>query len=51
MDEACNKGARTIDELCKHLFNTIRIVYENNDPGSLTIEQVKNTFIPVLEKL
>jgi DNA primase len=51
MDEAGNKGARSINEQCKHLFNTTRMAYEGNDPGSLTIEQVKETFLPVLEKL
>lgn len=51
MDEAGNKGARSIVEQCKHLFNTIRIAYEAPDPGSLPIEQTKETFIPILEKL
>lgn len=51
MDDAGNKGARTIIEQCKHLFNTIRLTFEANDPGSLTIEQAKEGFMPVLEKL
>jgi DNA primase len=51
MDEAGVKGARSIYEQCKHIFNTIRINYEEHDPGSLTIDQAKAVFIPVLEKL
>lgn len=51
MDEAGNSGARSVIEQCKHLFNVIRVDYETHDPGSLTIEQVRKTFIPILEKL
>jgi DNA primase len=51
MDEAGNKGARSIYEQCKHLFNTVRIKYDANDPGSLLVEQTKEIFLPVLEKL
>jgi len=51
MDEAGKKGAHSIYKQCKNLFNVIRVDYETHDPGSLTIEQVKKTFIPILEKL
>jgi DNA primase len=51
MDEAGSSGARSIIEQCKHLFNVIRVDYETHDPGSLTIEQVRKTFMPILEKL
>ena len=51
MDDAGQKGANSIIKQCKHLFNITKMTYAANDPGSLTIEQVKETFIPILEKL
>jgi len=51
MDKAGNKGAKSIYEQCKHLFNTVRIEFDANDPGSLLIEQTKEIFLPILEKL
>ena len=51
MDDAGNKGARSIIKQLEHLFNTSRIEFPANDPGGLTIEQAQETFNPVLEKL
>lgn len=51
MDDAGNKGAKTIIEQCKHLFNTVRIIMPENDPGTLLVSQAQETFLPILEKL
>lgn len=50
-DTAGNKAAESITKNCRNLFNIKRIVYPSKDPGSLTIEQVKQIFIPVLERI
>lgn len=51
MDEAGHKGAKSIKEQCKHLFNIIRIKYSDSDPGSLPIQETKDAFLPILERL
>ena len=51
MDEAGQKGANTILNDCKNLFNIQRVKYDANDIGSLSIEKTKQVFLPILEKL
>lgn len=51
MDEAGNKGARSIKDQLLRLFNTVRIEFPANDPGGLLIPQAQETFLPILEKL
>ena len=51
MDDPGNHGANSIINQCKHLFNTVRIQYDAHDPGCLTVKQVKETFLPIMEKL
>lgn len=50
-DDAGNKAARAISESCKNLFNIKRIDLPNKDPGSLSIEEIKQIFIPILERI
>jgi len=50
-DEAGNKIVTHITEKCKKLFNIKRVQYPGKDPGGLTIEQVKEIFIPILERI
>lgn len=40
-DPAGEKAFRSINEQCKKIFNIERLKYSANDPGSLTIEQIK----------
>jgi 5S rRNA maturation endonuclease (ribonuclease M5) len=51
MDSAGNKGASSIINNCNNIFNITRIEYPTKDIGELSINQVKEIFIPVLEKL
>jgi len=50
-DDAGNKAYRSISENCKNLFNIKRIEYPGHDPGSLTVKQVKNIFLPIIERM
>jgi 5S rRNA maturation endonuclease (ribonuclease M5) len=51
MDDAGKKGAHSIKDTCQQLFNITRIEYPTKDIGELQINQVKEIFLPVLEKL
>jgi 5S rRNA maturation endonuclease (ribonuclease M5) len=50
-DDAGDKAAASIARQCANLFNIKRISFPTKDPGSLSVEQVKRIFVPVLEKL
>lgn len=50
-DEAGKKAFNSINNNCRHIFNIKKIEYPTKDPGSLTIEQVKEIFIPILERV
>lgn len=50
-DEAGNKAANHIITTCSGLFNIKRIEYPGKDPGSLSIEQTKQIFLPILERI
>jgi 5S rRNA maturation endonuclease (ribonuclease M5) len=50
-DDAGEKASISITKNCQHLFNIKRISFPTKDPGSLSIEQVKRIFIPILEKI
>ena len=50
-DEAGRKVVRSVLENCSHLFNIHVIEYPGKDPGGLTVEQVKQIFIPILERI
>ncbi len=50
-DDAGRKAAQSITQNCGNIFNIRRIVYPGKDPGGLTIEQAKQIFIPILERI
>ena len=50
-DDAGQKVANSIINNCNKLFNIQRVNYPTNDPGSLTVEQVKSIFLPILERI
>lgn len=50
-DDAGNKAANNIIANCNRLFNIQRVEYPGKDPGGLTIEQTKQIFIPILERI
>jgi DNA primase len=50
-DDAGDKAAASITKNCQHLFNVKRILFPTKDPGSLSVEQVKRIFVPILEKI
>jgi DNA primase len=50
-DDAGRKAAQSITQNCGGIFNIRRIVYPGKDPGGLTIEQAKQIFIPILERI
>jgi 5S rRNA maturation endonuclease (ribonuclease M5) len=50
-DESGNKIANRIQQECKNTFNVVRLKYPKHDPGSLTIEQVKNSILPIMERI
>ena len=48
-DEAGDKSRATIKRKCNRIFNTHDIHLETNDIGDMTIEQVKDIFIPMIQ--
>lgn len=50
-DEAGKKAFNSINNNCKNIFNIKKAELPNKDPGSLTIEEVKQIFIPILERI
>jgi 5S rRNA maturation endonuclease (ribonuclease M5) len=50
-DNAGEKAANSITQQCKNMFNIKKIQYPTKDPGSLTVEQIKQIFIPILERI
>jgi len=50
-DDVGQKAANKIYDNCRNIFNIKRIQYPGKDPGSLTIEQIKQIFIPILERI
>ena len=50
-DEAGRKAAQSILTNCKGIFNIKIVEYPGKDPGGLTIEQKKQIFIPILERI
>ena len=50
-DKAGQSAAHSIMNSCSNLFNIHKIDYPTKDPGSLSIEQIKKIFIPILERI
>lgn len=50
-DAPGRKIANQIFNQCSNTFNVIQLNYEGHDPGSMTIEQIKQTVLPILERI
>jgi DNA primase len=50
-DDAGSKAAYSITQNCNHIFNIHRVVFPGKDPGGLSVDQAKQIFIPILERI